>query len=277
VPPSADLKLVALDLDGTLLRSDKTISQRNLQAITGLRDQSIKVVLASARPPRSTKLFAKQLGLATPTINYNGAVIHDEQGPGVIYHQPLVKELAIQAVELARKIDPQVVVSVERLDRWLTDRVDPTLLVETAKTSEPDYVGPIESCLTEDVTKLMLLVPPDRLPPITQAIERQFADQIGIHVSDSHFIQLVHPSVDKASALDWLCQHMNIAPEQVLAIGDAPNDIEMLRWAGVGLAVENAWHDVRTSANAIIPSNDHDGVAWAIDYYFPPRNKDLGI
>ena len=170
-------------------------------------------------------------------------------------------------MRIARRVDPDVVVSIERLDRWLTDRVDPTLLVETARTSEPDFIGSMRVCLRRDVTKLMLLAPPDRLGPIRERVTEKLGPRVAVHVSDRHLIQLVHREVDKASAVRWIAERKGVPPERVMAIGDAPNDAGMLRWAGLGVAVENAWPQTLAAADAVAPSNDAEGVCAALERF----------
>jgi hydroxymethylpyrimidine pyrophosphatase-like HAD family hydrolase len=132
-------------------------------------------------------------------------------------------------------------------------------------------VGPLESFWHVPVTKLMLLAPAERLQKITTAIQAKFARKVSLLVSDSHLLQVVHPEVDKWRGLAWIANQLNIDATRVMAVGDAPNDIGMLRWAGLGVAVENAWDQVRAVADVVVPSNDEDGVAFALRRYVLDR------
>jgi len=259
--------LVAIDLDGTLLQSDKRIGPRSAEAIGAVIDRGIHVILASARPPRGVQAYYECLGLKSLQVNYNGALIHDAVRQQHVYHKPLDPHLAKQIVALAREVQPEVVVHVEVLDQWYTDRVDPNLQVETSKDSDPDYLGPIESCLNQPVTKLMFLAQPEKLVPVRSAIELQFGNRTAIAISDRHVLQVVHHEVDKATAIDHIASGMGIGANKVMAIGDAPNDVDMLRWAGLGIAMENAWPEARLAADRVIGSNDHDGVAEILDRF----------
>lgn len=261
------IQLVAIDLDGTLLRSDKRLSHKVIGAVHEVRACGVRVVIASARPPRSTDEIYQVLGLDTLQINYNGALTYDPTTSEAVDHQPMSADLCRRMVKLARRIDPQVCVSAEILDRWYTDRVDPTLATETAKVLKPDFVGPIEHFLRKPVTKLMFLAPPERLAKVHEAIRARFTDRVAILVSDQFLIQIVRKGVDKGVALAAVAERYAIAPEGIMAIGDAPNDIGMLRFAGWGVAVENAWEPTRAVADAIVPSNDEDGVAVALHRY----------
>ena len=269
--PPADVRLVAIDLDGTLMRSDKRVTRRSADAVAEAVRRGVTIVLASARPPRSVVELHRKLELGTPSVHYNGALIFDPLAGTHLLHRPLPRRTARRAARLARRVDPEVVVSVERLDRWLTDRVDPALLVETARHSEPDFLGPIDDCLREDVTKLMLLAPPNRLGPVREAVSRKLSRRLALHVSDRHLIQLVHREVDKAAAVEWIARRHGVSRDAVLAIGDAPNDVGMLRWAGLGVAVANAWPAARHAADALAPSNDDEGVAATLERYVLDR------
>ena len=275
-PPGKPIRMVAIDIDGTLMRSDKQVTRRTARAIAEAARLGVSIVLASARPPRSVRELHRELGLTTPSVHYNGALIFDALTQTNLLHRPLPRRTARRAVRLARRVDRAVVVSIERLDRWLTDRVDPTLLVETARNSEPDFVGSLQDCLRDDVTKLMLLAPPERLGPVRDRLQAKLGGELAVHVSDRHVLQLVHREVDKAAAVRWIAERHGIAADEVMAIGDAPNDVGMLRWAGLGVAVENAWPQALAAADAVAPSNDAEGVTAALQRFVLERPATVG-
>lgn len=263
-PPRFDL--IALDLDGTLMRSDKKVAMYDVNAIKRAIKRGVKVVIATARPPRSAREIHEQLGLDTPLINYNGALIHDRANRTHLAHYPLAAETARAMVELARTLDPGVVVTLERLDQCFTDHDDPNLQTETAKRFKPDYIGPLDEPLKEDITKLMFLAPGDRLKPIRAAITEVFTGRAAFAESDEHIMQIVNPTVGKGAALAWVADRLGVPAERCLAIGDAPNDSDMLRWAGKGCAVANAFGDARDAADIIlVEGNDNEAVGHAIE------------
>ena len=265
-PPKFDL--VALDLDGTLLRTDKKAAMYDINAIKRAIKRGVQVVIATARPPRSSREIHEQLGLETPLINYNGALIHHRTRGEHLLHQALDAGTARAMVQLARTLDPGVVVNIEILDKSYTDHDDPRLQTETAKKFKPDYIGPLDVPLAGDITKLMFLAPGDRLGPIRDAITQQFAHRAAFMESDEHVMQIVHPAVGKDKALAWVAESLGIAAERCLAIGDAPNDADMLRWAGRGCAVANAFGDARDAADVILlEGNDDLAVGHAIEDY----------
>ena len=258
------IDLVAIDLDGTLLRSDKKLSHKVADAVREAAIKGVHIILATARPPRSVRAIFRHLGLFTPQINYNGALIHDERRGRTIFHQPLSVKLGETIVKFARRIDPEVVVSIEILDKWYTDHVEPTLTTATSNHFNPDFVGPLEAFLHKPATKIMFLAPPDRMGKIHAAIRAKFGRKVSVIVCDSHLIQIIHPKADKQTALERIAADLGVPRERVMAIGDAPNDERMIRWAGVGVAMKNGWPQVHAAADHVVPSNDEHGVAVAL-------------
>ena len=180
------IKLVALDLDGTLLTSRKTISPRTHTALRRVINGGIKVILATARPPRSVRTYYQALRLDTPQINYNGALIWDEPAKKVIYHNPLAPALALEVILYARKLHPKLMVSVEILDKWYTDHYAdmPEYATETAKHFVPDFIGPLAAFMTVPVTKVMLLGHPDWITGLETSVSSKFGEKLAHTRSD---------------------------------------------------------------------------------------------
>jgi len=132
---------------------------------------------------------------------------------------------------------------------------------------DPDFVGPLNAFLTVPVTKLMLLAPAVQLKPVRAAIHEHFRNDVGLMESDENLLQYVHPRVDKGRALRFVADRYKIPKEKVLAIGDAPNDVSMLKWAGLGCCVSSGWAEALAAADEIIPPNDEDAVAYAIQTF----------
>ena len=265
-PPRYDL--LAIDLDGTLLRTDKQIAKYDAVAIGEARRRGVKVVIATARPPRSARAIHAKLRLDTPLINYNGALIHHVQQARHMFHEPLHNDTARAIIDMARHLEPKVIVSIEVLDKWYTDHDDPNLSTETAKKFKPDFIGPLDVPLRDAVTKLMILASPRRLKRIKPQVIEAFAGRANFVESDDHIMQVVHPEVDKGRALAWVAASYGIAPDRCCAIGDAPNDTSMLKWAGLGCAVANSFGSARDHANVLLEhTNDDWAVGRAIERY----------
>jgi uncharacterized protein (TIGR01777 family) len=275
--PQAPIKLLAISVDGTLLRSDGSISQGVVQACRNAQRAGCVVVLATARPPRGLRAIWQALDILGPTINYNGAVIWNPQENQPQYHEPLAPDVARSIVTEARAVQPAIVVGIEALDHWYTDPVDPRVdrrfEHKAIRLFEPDEVGAIDKRLTEPVTRLNLMGLPGELQEVLAMLREKYwrRRMVAIPFTDPHVIQIVHPLAEKAIALQRIAHHMNLPRDQVMAIGDGPNDLGMLEWAGFSVAVANATISARELADAVVPSNDDQGVARAIGRYVLAR------
>jgi Cof subfamily protein (haloacid dehalogenase superfamily) len=261
--------MVAIDLDGTLLTSRKTISAVTHTTLRAALEKGVKVVLATARPPRSVRSYYEGLKLDTPTINYNGALIWDEKRRRAIEHTPLDVEVAKRVIAFGRKRYAELVVSVEILDKWYTDHYAeaPEYMTETGRHFSPDFIGPLDAFMRVPITKLMLLGNPAWVGELEKSIPEKFGETVQHTRSDPHLLQLMSPRTSKAGALSKIASRLGIDPAEVMAIGDAPNDVEMLKWAGLAIVPENGWDMAKRVADAIVPCNDADCVAVALKQF----------
>jgi Cof subfamily protein (haloacid dehalogenase superfamily) len=259
--------LVAIDIDGTLLNSDKRLSVKAVAAVKKVRQRGIKVVLATARPPRTVREIYDHLGLNTHQINYNGALIQHPDHSTPLRHEPLSPDLAYAICTVARKTDRTCIIALEILDKWYTDKHDPTLETETSKTFKPDYVGPLLKPLQQPITKLMVLAPADRMAVIRKVLMKRYSDAATFVVNEPHLTQISHYQADKSHGLAFLCKTYKVDPKHTLAIGDGPNDAGMLKFAGLGVAMGNAYPEAKAAADVIGPTNDQEGVAQTLDKY----------
>ncbi len=263
------IRMVAIDLDGTLLSTRKTITRETHTAIRAAVKAGIHVVIATARPPRSVRFYYDALKLETPTVNYNGALIWNEREKRVIEHVPLDVAVAKKIIAWGRKQHPELLVSIEILDKWYTDHFEdlPEYMTETAKQFTPDFVGPLDAFMRVPITKLMLLGKPARIAELERGIAEKFIKEVAQTRSDAHMLQLMNPTTSKAGALAKVARDLGITASEVMAIGDAPNDVQMLEWAGLAVVPENGWDMAKKVADAVVPSNDADGVAVALKRY----------
>lgn len=265
--PFRPVRLIAVDLDGTLLNDHKEISDRSAKALSSLPDRDIKVVIASARPPRSVRHIFAALRLRTWQINYNGALIWDEIGRRAVFHRPLPGKIVRQMIEYARGACPDVQVSCELMDRWYTDRMDQPYTTETGRLFRPDVIAPLETFADVPMTKLLLLGEPAMLTEIEPGLSMAFEEQATVVRTDPELLQIMDRRVSKATALKLVADHYKVPMTEVMAIGDAPNDVGMLRAAGISVAMHNAHPMVKKVAQWIAPSNNDHGVHAALARY----------
>jgi len=259
------IHLVALDLDGTLLNSAKEITDATEAILRAARQEAnLRIVLATARPPRSVMPYYRHLELDTPMINYNGALIYDPPGGRVIMHRPLSLKTSRQIVRIARGAYPDVLVSAEILDRWYTDRLDQTYLTETGKKFQPNVIAPINQWLTRSVTKMLLLGEPGRLAELGRIIRQDLLHQVSVVQTEDVLLQVTHPTVSKGQALRTVASELGVSQETVMAIGDNANDVSMLKWAAIGVAMANSAPKALDAANFVAEHHDVDGAAKAI-------------
>jgi len=261
------IRLIAIDLDGTLLNDAKKVSDHTARALADLGKRGIRVVIASARPPRSVRHIYSTLGLDTFQINYNGALIWDEPTKRAVFHRPLAGNLVRAIVNEARRQHDAVLVSCEVMDRWFTDRVDQKYTTETGRLFSPDVIAPLDEMCRQEITKLMLLAEKDVLARLNEFILASFPGQVVTVQTDDTLLQIMHPRVGKSAALQMVLTHYKIPPVEMMAIGDAPNDVGMLQMAGVAVAMDNAYAIVKKVSHWVAPSNNDQGVYAALRKY----------
>lgn len=267
--PPQPPRLLAVGVDGTLLRSDGRLSKGVAHSCRAAQRAGCVVVPATVRPPRSMRFLADALGLVGPVINYNGAVIWNPLDNRPQYHEALDGPLALEIIAAARAVAPDMLVTADVLDRWFTDRLDPSRLGPTAVAIDPDGVGPFEEFLTGPVTQVTLFPPPAEAAAVRAVLEERFWRRglVALFQEEAGFIRVTHRLVDKSIALQRIAARMEIPRTAVMAIGDGLNDQGMVEWAGFGVAVANASPAVKELADVVVADNDDQGVARAIQRY----------
>ena len=265
--PTARIRLVAIDVDGTLLRSDGQLADPVAAALHRAQRAGAVVVLATARSPRLNRDVVDALRLQQPTINCNGAIIWNPLDDRAQYHESIPPEVGRAVVEATRRADPDLVVEIDVLDRCFTDRIDPRLQVHVSRLVQPDHIGPLDRVLDGPSTRINLIAPPERLAKVVELLQRDFWTQrrVGLYLSHPSMVQVTAPLADKGIALQRVARRLKAQREEVMAIGDGLNDLGMLEWAGFGVALANASSQVKSVADAVAPSNDENGVAWAVE------------
>ena len=263
---STGIRLLAIDLDGTLLDDNKRVSLQTADALRCLRTD-VRIVIASARPPRSVRGIYSLLELDTLSIHYNGALVWHEPTGKVFHHTPMPGHLVHRVIEQARTAFPECLVSCEALDRWYTDRFDNHYTTETGRMFKPDVIAPLDTFHHHPMTKVLLLGAPEMITQLTQLLQKSLVGDAAVVRCDPELIQIMHPSAGKGPALRRVANHYGIAMNQVLAIGDAANDVDMLQAAGIAVAMDNAHPRVKAVSHWIAPSNNDHGVHAALQKY----------
>ena len=257
------VRLVATDLDGTLLRDDRTLSERTQRTLSRVIAAGVTLVLVTARPPRFVALLAEELGLRGAAICCNGAIVYDIASGALLEHLPLVSADACGLVVGLREAIPGVAFAIES---GLEYGCEPAYLA-LGSLSQPqgDLLADALALCARPVTKLIARHSARIAADLYPVAQRVALMRATVTYSSDRFIELSAPGVDKAMTLARLGARLGIAPAEVVAFGDMPNDAPMLRWAGYGVAVANAHAEALAAADAITSSNMDDGVAVVLE------------
>ncbi|HEY9744812.1 MAG TPA: Cof-type HAD-IIB family hydrolase [Oculatellaceae cyanobacterium] len=261
------IKLVALDLDGTIVNEHLKISSRVLSTLKHLITQTdVRVVIATGRMFPSALPFAREIGIREPIITYQGAMIRDlGDGHALRFHSPI-------QLGLAREIMQSLVAENYHVNLYMHDRIwtrpNSRYTDFYTKTSgvEPIFHDDLLDCLTTDPTKIMV-IDDDRVDLLLQDLSRNYTGKLTFCRSRSNFCEIIDVAASKWNALKALADEWGIRPEEIMAIGDQGNDLSMITQAGVGVAMGNAPDDVKCCADYVAPPIDQDGAAEAIERF----------
>jgi Cof subfamily protein (haloacid dehalogenase superfamily) len=272
-------RLIATDLDGTLLRDDKSVSERTVAALAAAEAAGIEVFFVTGRPARWMDVVSDHVHGHGLAICGNGAAVVDlHGGPGAhrfVKVRELARENALDAVRLLRDAAPGTVYAVEQTYGFYQEPSYPKLHMEI-----PDLLAPAEELLAPDapgarepVLKILAYHPhldPDAFLTLARLA---VGDRATItRSSPSALLEISGPGVSKASTLALCCAERGISHEEVVAFGDMPNDVEMLTWAGQSYAMGNAHPDVIAAASGRTVANNDDGVALVIERILAERS-----
>ncbi|MDI7247634.1 MAG: Cof-type HAD-IIB family hydrolase [Bacillota bacterium] len=258
------VRLVAIDVDFTLIGSDLKISERTRAAIRAAAEAGCVVTLASGRMFRATAPFAEDLGIDTPLITYDGALIKTARTREVISHRPVPLEHAKDVVAYAQHEGLHLNVYMD--DTLYVERHDEEALSYMAHAKVGAIaVGDLAAFVKRAPTKLLIITASkedmDRRLPEFKA---RFGDRLHVVRSMPRYVEFTAAEVSKGSALAILSRYLGVARSEVMALGDSENDISMLEFAGVGVAVGNAADEVKKAADYVAQGENGDGVAEAI-------------
>ena len=270
----SNIKVLALDLDGTLTNDRKEITPRTRAALDAALARGVTVVLASGRPIAGVTPVARALELGQPgragaILAYNGGAIVD-CGPGhrVLWQQVLPAPMVPALCRFAAEQNVAIVTYNE--EGVVTERPgDPWAQREGFTNKLPMIeVADLAAYVNYPVNKMLITLDPVRLPHVLRAGAERFAGQIDLYPSSPFFIEAVPLGVAKDKSLAALLDRMGFTRENLMACGDGMNDRSMLRYAGVGVAMANAEGPVKAEADYITDAdNNHDGVAEAVERF----------
>ena len=267
-------KLVAIDVDGTLINDERKITPNTIEALKRAIEKDVKIVISTARPFYRVKDYLKQLGLIETTtdirsqytISFNEAVIVENQTEQALYSVNFDTKEILELIENARKIDTPV---------WLYS--SDAMLIE--KELSDEYKKAYKNANVrivnfkdidfnkEKIYKIIFVNKPENIIKIKESLSDELLKKYKITSSVTDRIEFSKKEISKSAALDFICKKCNIKPSEVIAIGDADNDLEMIKYVGLGVAMGNATNTLKEEADYITSSNNDDGVGNVIEKF----------
>lgn len=257
------IRLIASDLDGTLLRHDGTVSDRTKAAVRAAAAAGFTIVLASGRPPRTVVTVAEQLGVDGLAVCSNGAILYDLGKRQVLSNEHVPQAALKTLITALREREPSVCFATEHGHRVGYEPDFPHR--QTWTQDLPPTVADIHALCADDVIKLAIHHPDHAVEILAERVRAIAGDSVSVTFSSRHFIEVAAAGVSKALGLTRVCARLGIDAKQVIAFGDMPNDLAMLAFAGRGVAVANAHPDLMAAGYELTASNDDDGVARVIE------------
>jgi Cof subfamily protein (haloacid dehalogenase superfamily) len=246
---------VVLDLDGTLLNSNKQVTDRNYKSILRCYEQGLKIIFATARPPRAVNWFLPQELIQMGSfVYYNGALIACKQS-GIHLHEPIYSEISREVLAYCTQANPDIDISVEVQDEWYSLKdMDYSIIVNV---KENPIVKSIDELATYDATKILMTGSLD-----VQKLREKFDSILNIVVTDhGSLIQIMSKQASKELAVSKLIDAYDLKMENVIAFGDDHNDVGLFRSCGHSVAMGNAIEELKEMASEVTATHDDDGVA----------------
>ncbi len=258
-------KLIVIDLDNTLLNNEHQISKLNRDVIKKVQAKGIEVMIATGRMYVSAQPYINELSLKTEAIVYNGAMVKDISSGKVKYHRPIDKSTARIIMEDLKREGLHI--NLYQDDKLYVDQDNEyKKRYEEVSGVKAKIVDNLVELDFDDPTKLLIIEDDSNKHKYYQKYLREkYGNKIDVTESNEYFIEVGAKDVNKGKTLQQISQAKGITKEEVMAIGDSFNDIEMLKYAGTAIAMQNAAEAVKQTADIIAPHHEEDGVAKILD------------
>ncbi|OAZ04853.1 Cof-type HAD-IIB family hydrolase [Flavobacterium succinicans] len=257
-------KMLVLDMDDTLLTDDHTISEENRAMITMAQAKGVEVVLASGRPTPAMTHFANDLQ-NNYMISFNGAVVTDLKNDAVIFEQSLTKEQIHELHDYSLKSKTHIITYIN--DTIVSETHSEFIEVERSITGMPhELVADFKAAVTSNAVKCILLEDPSYLKTVESDLKQAMPD-LSVSMSKPFFLEVAPNGIDKAASIQFLAKRLGIDQKEIIAVGNAGNDLTMIQYAGLGVWVDNVTPELRGFGDVIVASNNDHGVAEVIERY----------
>ena len=268
--PSCAPRLIASDIDGTLLDRNHRVPRRNRDAVARAVQQGAYFALSTGRPFRWIAPVLEQLSARPVCVTSNGAVLYDSAEDRVMSAHELSPAALAEVVDVAQTVLGTVGFGAERAGGSLADAVEDLFVVERHYSENALFEGfgvvSMGELVGQPAVKFLIRNTDYSAPELYELIDPELAHLT--YSMQEGILEVAAPDVTKRRGVEWLAQHTGVAQQETIAFGDMPNDIEMLRWAGCGVAMENAHPEVKAAADAVTVANHQAGVAKVLERWF---------
>lgn len=252
--------MLVLDMDDTLLTDDHTISDENKEMLALAQEQGVHVILASGRPTPAMVRYAKELNLNNSyMISYNGAVITDLKEDKIIFEQTLTQQQIHDLYDYSIKSKTHIITYLdgEVVSETSSEYIDIELNI-TGLTH--NKVANFKDKVQSSAVKCILLEEPSYLKEVEKDLKAAMP-HLSVSMSKPFFLEVAQNGIDKAASIKILAEKLGVLQSEIIAVGNAGNDLTMIEYAGLGVWVDNVTAEIRHKANVIVASNNDHGVA----------------
>ncbi len=278
-PEGDNYNMLVLDIDGTLVGSDKTISEKTREAIIKAQQRGKIVAIASGRSIAGIRKTASNISLEQYggyVIAYNGTTVVNCKTGECIYNQMVPKELVKPVYEAAKRVNAGIVVYNDNTKEMISGNgLNEYIKIDAEACNVTiNEVSDFVKAINFPFNKFLLSGKPEHMAEVEKIMAKEFGDRLNVFRSDPFYVELLPRYVDKGVAVEKLVKHLDIQREKVICIGDSYNDLPMLRFAGMGVAMGNAQQEVKEMADYVTASNDEDGIVNVIDKFMTPKPEE---
>jgi len=267
LPADSNYRLLAVDLDGTLISGDLQLDPRDVEAVQFAEAAGVRVVACTGRPFPGALPWVRKLGIRSPLVCYQGAQVRTPAGEMLLDHG-VPHDLAMEVILFCRGRDLHV--QAYRDDKLIVERDRPEAEQYARHAGmQVHVVGDLDQAMSATTPKLVIVAPSDAVERTLPEVRRRWESRLYVATSLPTYIEITNPDADKRQALSWLCRRFGIPEEQTVAVGDGRNDIPMIEWAGRGYAVKGAQPEVVAAAGGrTVGKPGSGGIAHLVEELF---------
>lgn len=261
------IRLIATDLDDTLLNSHHEVTERTANALKRAMDAGVMVSLSSGRMNEAMTPFAKRLGVNAPMILFNGALIYDHREDRTLFSNTIPAETARQVAKMLEDMGVYVQIYPGK-GYYCNRKCEHTYAYEKQIGVIATELGmPVSEWMQGDMVKMLAISDPETNTRVQAQLQEAFPKGVHFMKSKAHFLEIVAEGIDKGRSLKALGEMLGLQRDEIMAFGDGQNDATMIGYAGWGVAMDNAVDECKANARIIAPGNNDDGVAQIIEQF----------